>query len=660
MRHADSQRLSVGSLSTGAGRLLPGAVPPWFAGGLAALLVAFVASFPPALAQDRPVDAGDATATAVAEPDADAQAAFESQIQQTIEQVRPAVVAFGGGSGVVVSPDGLIFSVAHVANLPGRRLPVAFNDGRRTRATVIGTCDQLDIAVAKIDEPGPWPYAPLQEVKTPRVGEWLIVMGYPVSFRGSDTPAVRVGCVLRTSKNSFISDCPIMGGDSGGPVFDLTGNVVGISSRCQDRINYNVHVPAERFRKHWEALCSGRPQRLYRDDQVRPLRPEWDTGFGQTPSPHEIAFPRVGPEAAFAAAKPAFAPEIAEPQTGRRRGFPAGRMASSYRKSLSVAKRAAERLQVGIEHEGKRLAVGTYLFDPERGGGAEFVVTKASRLGRHQRDAQLQIRLTGRRAPVQATVVGIQSRQDLAVLRLDSAAPQTSTNPSRDDAEVHTQDAADHLQPRDVSVVNVDPVPGLPLLSLREDGDDVVGFLSATARDFGMRQSNWDHNRPMLGVSVEPDQEGLRITSIVEDSGADEAGLRAGDVLQQLNSKRLATPKTLVELIQRRDVGDSLDVVFLREGTKLERTVRLGKFQSPQPKKSRYDNWGGGPFSQRRFEIPHVITHDTPLAPEDCGGPLVDARGRLLGVNIARALRVSSYALPIEDVWQTVEQFAQL
>ena len=68
------------------------------------------------------------------------------------------------------------------------------------------------------------------------------------------------------------------------------------------------------------------------------------------------------------------------------------------------------------------------------------------------------------------------------------------------------------------------------------------------------------------------------------------------------------------------------------------------------------DNWGGGPFSDRRWGFATVIPNDLPLAPADCGGPLVDIDGRCLGVNIARALRVASYALPPRLVQETIEK----
>ena len=83
----------------------------------------------------------------------------------------------------------------------------------------------------------------------------------------------------------------------------------------------------------------------------------------------------------------------------------------------------------------------------------------------------------------------------------------------------------------------------------------------------------------------------------------------------------------------------------------VETIATMGK---PQPVRLPQDAWGGGPFSDRRSGFPQVLPHDTPLQPKNCGGPLVDTEGRAVGINIARALRVTTYALPARIVQETV------
>ena len=66
------------------------------------------------------------------------------------------------------------------------------------------------------------------------------------------------------------------------------------------------------------------------------------------------------------------------------------------------------------------------------------------------------------------------------------------------------------------------------------------------------------------------------------------------------------------------------------------------------------DEWGGGPFSVRREGFPSVLPHDVAVLPNQCGGPLIDTDGKAVGINIARALRVTTYAIPADIVQQVV------
>ena len=69
-----------------------------------------------------------------------------------------------------------------------------------------------------------------------------------------------------------------------------------------------------------------------------------------------------------------------------------------------------------------------------------------------------------------------------------------------------------------------------------------------------------------------------------------------------------------------------------------------------------YDRWGGGPFSERRFGFGKVLPIDAWLNPVDCGGPVVDTSGKVVGVTVSRALRISTFVLPGEDVARIVSK----
>jgi serine protease Do len=183
--------------------------------------------------------------------------ALERQVQQVAKKVTPCVVGVSGGSGVVVSEDGLVLTVAHVGEHEGRRVTVTFPDGRRVRGRTLGNDHGVDAGMVQLDGEGPWPHAELGTSDDLEQGQWCVTLGYPVSFERGKPPVVRLGRVLRNRSGMIFADCKIMGGDSGGPLFDLEGRVIGIGSRCDDDVLLNIHVPIDSFHDNWDRLVGG-------------------------------------------------------------------------------------------------------------------------------------------------------------------------------------------------------------------------------------------------------------------------------------------------------------------------------------------------------------------------------------------------------------------
>jgi len=185
--------------------------------------------------------------------------ALENQIQKVVAKVTPSVVAVAGGSGVVVSRDGYVLTVAHVGERAGRPVDVVFADGRRARAVTLGNDRGVDAGMLKLTGSGPWPSAEMGASGDLQSGQWCLTLGYPMTFERGKPPAVRIGRVLDNRKTEIITDCTIMGGDSGAPLLNLEGKVIGIGTKCDNfSLVYNIHVPIDRFRDEWSALVQSK------------------------------------------------------------------------------------------------------------------------------------------------------------------------------------------------------------------------------------------------------------------------------------------------------------------------------------------------------------------------------------------------------------------
>ena len=189
---------------------------------------------------------------------------IERQVAAVIAKVTPAVVGVrvgpGQGSGVIVDPDGTILTAGHVSGQPGRDATVLMPDGTQYKAKTLGRNNQIDSGMMKIvtDKAIEFPHVEIGKSGVLKKGQWVVAIGHPGGFRTNRTPVVRVGRILRANPFEVQTDCTLVGGDSGGPLFDMTGRVVGIHSRIGGQsIAENVHVPIDTYRQTWDRLAKG-------------------------------------------------------------------------------------------------------------------------------------------------------------------------------------------------------------------------------------------------------------------------------------------------------------------------------------------------------------------------------------------------------------------
>lgn len=189
---------------------------------------------------------------------------IEARVEAVAAQTAPATVSLnlgrgGTGSGVVIGEEGYILTAAHVIGDAGQVIQVYFPDGRVETAVTLGSDQQNDAGLAKLQGEGPWPHVEMAPPGTLTQGDWVVALGHPGGFDEERSVVVRLGRIVRVRPVVGIqSDCSLIGGDSGGPLFDVDGRVVGIHSRIGASERTNIHVPIGEYHTGWDRLASGR------------------------------------------------------------------------------------------------------------------------------------------------------------------------------------------------------------------------------------------------------------------------------------------------------------------------------------------------------------------------------------------------------------------
>jgi len=197
--------------------------------------------------------------------------ALQTAIRAVVEKTTPCTVGIligmGAGSGVIVSEDGLVLTAAHVSGPPDKDCLLILSDGKRVKGKTLGTNDKMDSGMIRITDKGPnngkWPFVTMGKSDTLKKGQWVVSLGHPGGWKRDRPPVARQGWILEPeikfgpNKGLSQSNCTLVGGDSGGPLFDLAGNLVGIHSRIGLTLNTNIHVPTDQFKKEWGDLVAG-------------------------------------------------------------------------------------------------------------------------------------------------------------------------------------------------------------------------------------------------------------------------------------------------------------------------------------------------------------------------------------------------------------------
>ena len=273
-----------------------------------------------------------------------------------------------------------------------------------------------------------------------------------------------------------------------------------------------------------------------------------------------------------------------------------------------VVAKASESV-VAVEVDGKQVALGTII------DALGSVVTKASEI----ENAQKIFCKFGNGKRLAAVPINVNKEFDLALIYIDGI----ETKPIQFASKV--SDVGSFVATPD------------------EKGDPLnVGVISVGPR------SLLGTDTAFLGVQPGPHARGVEVINVEENTAAEVAGMQNGDVIQSVGGVSTKSVTELVNAIRGFRAGDEVEVKVLR-GTILETLkAKLDSRDMGGEEAARIKamNRMGVIPSRRNTEFPTAFQHDSPLYPEQCGGPLVNLKGEVVGINIARGGRVESFAIP--------------
>ncbi len=289
---------------------------------------------------------------------------------------------------------------------------------------------------------------------------------------------------------------------------------------------------------------------------------------------------------------------------------------SQIRKAFRSVVSTPRSWTVRVRANGKEVSLGAIV------GGEGWILTKASQL-----EGQVTCELaTSER--YEAEIIGVDGKLDLALIKIKAKNLPTVKWQSTSDPKVGQWLVT----------------PGLSMSPVS------VGVLSVARRAIKPQPG-------VLGVRIDDAEGGALVKQVMRESGAEEAGLKPGDVIMNVAGENIENAKALSDFVEKFLPGDRVRVKVLRENEEITAIVIL-----TDPQMLIYDRLRemqkkmGGALSRRKTGFTEVLQHDAVLRPEDCGGVIVNLNGQAIGLNIARAGRTKSFAIPADNVIPMIEK----
>lgn len=633
----------------------------------------------------------------------------QQQLFQALAKVRGAIVGvsdgMGVGSGVVVSKDGIVLTASHVVDSGrGHRnrrqniVQITFPDGREYSATVLGKNRDADAAVLRINDSPPtaagFPFAEMGHTTKTAIGEWCFALGHPGGYRADREAPIRIGRVLSVGNRTVVSDCAILLGDSGGPLFNMDGQVIGIHSMITSLIIENRHVAIDCYHEDWDRLLAGE---------------QW--GRLRSADNDLAASPFLGVKLKWKD----FVPQVASvvPNTpAERAGLKTGDVILTIqgepiadRLDLGTTLDLLEedqQIEIQIRRDGVENIVSVVTgddLDPEADDESEMEdenvlamedeereneimeqLSENRRIGRFEKRTSEEMKLYASAAETSSqSVVAIRDGGKLLCLgtvmsadgfvltkasELEGALePEVILSSGRRLAAKEL--ASDHSF--DLMLLKVDatdlvpanfrneqlPVGELALIQDPKGKALIPTVVSVAAHTMAGAK------RAFLGVEPRPDANGVLIKRVIAGGAANRNGLLEGDIIMTIAGDDVHSPEELVSRIGSFKPGDKIAVRFMRDDKIQTISIVLtSRFTNENPLLPLYNNpeFMGQFASTHSGGFPRALQIDADVYPTKVGGPLLDLEGRSIGIVIARADRFPTFAIPADAVLTVFEQ----
>jgi serine protease Do len=500
-----------------------------------------------------------------------------------------------GGSGVLVSKDGYILTAGHIFSKAGLEIKVQLYDGKKYTAITLGKDERGDYGLLKIKGQGSWEYTELGSSKELKEDEACLMFGFPGKYQAGRHAIIRIGFVINENSDGFLqTTCIMMPGDSGGPLFNMEGKLIGINSRIYKNISKNCFAPVDKIKKNWERLVKGE---FFNKGENNNYASSW------------------GHQASSSKEKN---------KTSAHHPFVLAKGKDGLIEVLNAYGKQISKSVVDISSCLDGITTDVYGSIVDSKG---FIISKSSRVGNTEINCKLH---NGEK--ISASVVGRNKANDLVLLQIKT---KTRLYPIKIKKKANIQ-------------------LGQLLGSVNTKEVMYSGILGVEAKKIKYIKPR-EHG--LIGLKLYKGEFSI-IKKVNQGEAAEKAGLQKDDKIIKIDTSSVRRKKDLIAYLKQTDAGETIKVKIIRNNKEKEVELQLGK-SSLKTTSAENNLIYSVDVNERSDGFQTVFKHDMPLYINECGTPVINLKGEVIGINIARTDRTASYAIPISKVAEVIQEISE-